>query len=202
MHNPIRIAKTASLLASLTVFAAVQANAQLPQIGVEFLGRTSTSPNPATPGVAQSDVAGVIPMSGWNVIDNAYADPTSANVGESLALLDTNLNTTAVTITYNGNDSWNNDVDPNSITTPNAKLMNGTIKSNGSDGVKESFQFNHVPEGTYDFMCTSMWMVMVGWPMRPTTITLRPTTSRSGIGSTIPMFSCRPKIPTRPALVT
>jgi hypothetical protein len=89
-------------------------------------------------------------MSGWNVIDNAYADPTSPNVGESLALLDTNLNTTAVTITYNGNDSWNNDVDPNSITTPNAKLMNGTIKSNGSDGVKESFQFNHVPEGTYD----------------------------------------------------
>jgi len=89
-------------------------------------------------------------MAGWNTIDNAYADPVSPNVGESGALLDTNLNTTAVTITYNGNDSWNNDVDPNSITTANAKLMNGTIKSNGADGVKESFQFNHVPEGTYD----------------------------------------------------
>jgi hypothetical protein len=89
-------------------------------------------------------------MAGWNTIDNQFIDPLSPNVGESNLLIDTNLNTTTVTLTYHGNDSWYNDVDPNSITTGNAKLMNGLIKSMGSDGVSESFQFNHVPEGTYD----------------------------------------------------
>jgi hypothetical protein len=65
-------------------------------------------------------------------------------------LLDTNFNTTAVTISFQANDSWFNDVTPSTLTTANAKLMNGIIKSNGGNGVNESFQFNNLPDGTYD----------------------------------------------------
>jgi hypothetical protein len=150
-QNPKGSLKVSALLASLALFASIQAStAQLTSpVGVEFLGRTSTGSNPGTPGVAQSDVAGVVAQPGWNIVDNSYGY-TPANVGETPPLLDTNNATTTVTLAFNGNDSWNNDVDPNTITTPNAKLMNGTIKSNGSDGISENFQFNNVPDGTYD----------------------------------------------------
>ena len=145
----MRTFKLNSLLACLSLFGALQAGAQLPQIGVEFLGRTSTSPNPGVPGLVQADLAGVVPQPGWNTVDNFYLF-TPADVGAATGLSDTNLNVTTVTLNFRGNDAWNDDVDPNSITNANAKLMNGTIKSNGADGISESLVFNGVPEGTYD----------------------------------------------------
>jgi hypothetical protein len=138
-----------SVLAGLSVYCVVQANAQLPQIGVEFGGRTSTSPDPAVPGLVQSDIAGVVPQAGWNFIDNYYG-PVTPDVGTSDLLQDTNNLTTTVTLDFVGNDAWNDDADPTVITNANARLMNGTIKSNGADGISESFRFNNVPEGTYD----------------------------------------------------
>jgi hypothetical protein len=94
-------------------------------------------------------LAGAFPQVGWNTLDDAYGF-TPANVGESSLLGDTNFTTTTVTISFNANDSWYNDVTPSTLTTPNAKLMNGIIKSNGGDGVSESFHFNNLPDGTYD----------------------------------------------------
>jgi hypothetical protein len=88
-------------------------------------------------------------MSGWNTIDNHYVDPTSPDVGVSPPLLDSNLVTTAITISYTASDAWNDDVDPNILNTPNGKLMNGTIKSTVAKPT-ETFQFNNVPEGSYD----------------------------------------------------
>jgi hypothetical protein len=145
----MKTSKLIPLIACVSLFGALQVKAQLPQIGVEFGGRVSTSPNPSVPGLAQADVAGVVPQHGWNLIDNYYGF-TPPDVGSVAALSDTNFNTTTVTINFNGSDAWNDDVDPNSITNANARLMNGTIKSNGADGISESFLFTGVPEGTYD----------------------------------------------------
>src|SRR5206468_6320336 len=79
-----------------------------------------------------------------------YYGFTPPDVGSVPNLSDTNFATTTVTIDFSGNDAWNDDVNPTSITNANAQLMNGTIKSNGSDGISESFLFTGVPEGTYD----------------------------------------------------
>jgi hypothetical protein len=99
----------------------------------------------------------------WNFINDAY-DFTPPNNGETFGLVDTNSSTTPVTLTFYASDSWYNDVDPNSITNPNAILLNGIIKSNpgatpGLNGnpAVEYFRFNNVPEGQYDlYVYTTM----------------------------------------------
>jgi hypothetical protein len=139
--------KKLSLFTSLTLLAASTASAGT-SIGVQFLGRDgNTTGNPGVPPVAAT--AGVIPQAIWNPIDDAYAF-VPPNVGESQPLIDSAQNTTTVTLLFEGNDSWFNDVPVATATTPNAQLMNGIIKASAGGGVPAVFTFTNVPEGTYD----------------------------------------------------
>lgn len=143
--------KVFGLLAIAAALSGNQARAGT-SYGVEFLGRDGSNDqtgNPGTPGVSPTDVVGVVPQQYWNLIDDAHAF-TPAEKGESGPLLDNNLNTTTVTLVFDCNDSWYNDVTPTNLTKPLAKLMNGIIKSSASGGVPGSFVFTNVPEGQYD----------------------------------------------------
>jgi hypothetical protein len=64
--------------------------------------------------------------------------------------LDTNNTPTGVTLSFNANDSWDDDVNFTNISKPNAILMQGIIKSSASGGVPGVFTFNNVPDGEYD----------------------------------------------------
>ena len=122
-------------------------------IGVNFQGRTSTGSNPATDPLAPGDTAGVVPQGNWNNVDDAYgaglATFLGANKGTTAALMDSTGAATPVTLTFAANDSWNNDVDPATITTGNAKMMNGVIKEQTAN-TSAKFTFNNVPDGQYD----------------------------------------------------
>jgi len=160
-QNPMKSLKLIGLSASLAVLCVLQARAQLPTIGVQFLGRDGSlaTTGPGVPALLQSDVAGVIPQAGWNAVDDS-TDPTLGGPGGGgvvPSLGDSNLVTTAVSLVYDANDAWYDDVAPSALTKPNAQLLNGIIKSNGGDGKTESFLFTNVPEGQYDlYVYTTM----------------------------------------------
>src|SRR5881628_1973233 len=92
-----------------------------PYVGVNFQGR----PAPGT-ALDSGDVAGYIPQGHWNNIhEQLYPDFS----GTSGALLDSAGNATPVTLTFQANDSWNND---GPAGTPDEKLMHGVIKAFGN----------------------------------------------------------------------
>src|SRR3974390_103054 len=159
----MKSSKKVSLLACLSLFAALQAGAQFTSpLGVEFLGRdqynTLGPNNPACPGLNPPDLAGVVPQIGWIPIDNHYnvanfniATFVSAENGTTVPLLDTNFAPTGVTLTYTASDSWDNNVNYADISSsPNAVLMQGTIKQANGNHVPITFTFNNVPSGNYD----------------------------------------------------
>jgi len=170
IQNLMRIQKNVSLLASLSLFVALQAGAQLTSpIGVEFLGRdqfnsagSTATGQPACIGVQPADLAGVVPQISWNAIDNFYGNqyqdghidpalPFSNDNGTTVSLLDTNFTGTGVTLTFAANDSWDNNVNYADIqTSPNAVLMQGTIKQANGSHVPIALTFNNVPQGQYD----------------------------------------------------
>src|SRR5579862_2544049 len=134
LHGPSRIPKKNSftwvlavLLAagSATVFGAPQT------ISVDFEGRDSASGNPGTPALTADQIAGVLPVGNWNSIDNHYnADNSVANFiaaeqGTTIPLKDSTGAATPVTLTFDANDSWYNDVDITTIQKPNSIMMNG-----------------------------------------------------------------------------
>jgi hypothetical protein len=155
----MRVRYILGLAASLSLFSALQATAQLTApIGVEFRGRDEyTAKNPACIGLQLHDVTGVVPQQLWNPIDNWYnADlycpifPANCQ-GTSPGLTDGSGNITAVTISFFGNDSWDNDVNYTNISSnPDAVLMQGTMKSTSGGGVPAYMTFNNVPAGQYD----------------------------------------------------
>jgi hypothetical protein len=121
----MRLKHVLALAASVPLFSALQATAQLTApIGVEFLGRdqflkATTLGQPPCTGVQLHDVAGVVPQQSFNPLDNQYNgnlslditfDPAVPNVGTSIPLNDGSGNLTAVTISFACNDSWDDDV--------------------------------------------------------------------------------------------
>jgi len=141
--------KKLGLLASLTLLAASQVVAGT-SIGVQFLGRDGSPDETGNPGVPiVSGPAGVIPIGIWNPIDDAHAY-IPAEKGESQPLIDSSQATTTVTLLFDCNDSWYNDVTPTNLTKPNAQLMNGIIKASSGGGVPAVLTFTNVPEGQYD----------------------------------------------------
>src|ERR1051325_9236455 len=122
----MKATKILNLSGNLLLLALSQASAQT-SIGVQFLGRDASGDVPGLPGVPAlmpSEVAGVVPQPNWNPVDdqNAFSPPNS---GTTAPLWDQDMNPTTVTLTFDANDSWYNDVTPATITTPNARLMNG-----------------------------------------------------------------------------
>jgi hypothetical protein len=158
----MKAAKLCSLLSALALLSGIQARAAATSIGVEFLGRDgsgasgATSGNPATPGVGPNDTTGVVPQQLWNLVDD-YRGSIGAEKGETPQLIDSTITTTTVTLQFDCNDSWYNDVTPTNITKPNAHLMNGIIKVTAGGGVPGTLIFTNVPEGQYDlYVYTSM----------------------------------------------
>ncbi len=148
------------LLALASVALATYAFAANQTISINFQGRGSDAGNPATTPLAPTDVAGVVPVANWNNIDDHYnldgsmATFNGANDGTSAPLKDSTGAATPVTLTFYANDSWYNDVAFDSISTPNARLMNGIIKANpgdGRDGPLGTFTWNNLAkDGIYD----------------------------------------------------
>jgi hypothetical protein len=120
-----------------------------PSISVNFQGRDGSGDvtgNPGTPPIT-GFMAGVVPDLTWNDIDDSTFTPPET--GTTPQLLDSTVNLSPVTLTFDCNDSWYNDVTPTNLTTPNAQLMNGIIKV-GTGKKVGAFVFNNVPEGQYD----------------------------------------------------
>jgi hypothetical protein len=102
----------------------------------------------------------VVPQQGWTAIDNqyninlnvdsAFFSVNNPNNGTTVALQDTNFNATGVTLTFTASDSWDNNINYTNISTPNAILMQGTIKQANTSHVPITFTFNNVPAGQYD----------------------------------------------------
>lgn len=141
------------------MFGVLQAGAQLSTpLGVEFLGRDQyVTGDPACQGINPGDVAGVVPQTFWFPVDNYYnlnlncdSATFTADNGTTTPILDTNGVPTAVTLTFTANDSWDDNVNLANITTPNARLMQGTIKQANGSHVPITFTFNNVPQGQYD----------------------------------------------------
>jgi len=156
--KPMRSPKLAGLLACLSLLCVLQASAQQVQVAVQFLGRdqfaaaipiTGGTGQPAVPALVQNVVAGVVPQAGWNPIDDQYGFDV-ANVGTTTVLTDPNVTPTPITLTFAGNDSWDNDLNPTNLTTGNAQMMVGILKASAGGGVPATFEFDNVPEGQYD----------------------------------------------------
>jgi len=137
------------LAASLSLAFALTASAQT--ISLSFQGRTSANSGPTDP-LAATEVAGVLPVANWNNIDNHNGGNgetlASANNGESAPLVNSTGGATPVTLHFAGNDSWNNDAPP-TVTTPNARMMNGLLKRQQA-GTSGSFTFTNLADAQYD----------------------------------------------------
>ncbi|HZR18822.1 MAG TPA: hypothetical protein VFE51_16155 [Verrucomicrobiae bacterium] len=147
------------LVAISSFLCAIEAGAQLTSpIAAEFLGRDQFfTGDPACQGLSPGDVAGVVPQGNWFQVDNYYnanfnCDPTTftADHGTTMAISDTNSAPTGVTLTFSADDSWDNNVNLADISTPNAFLMQGTIKQANGSHTPLTLTFNNVPPGQYD----------------------------------------------------
>ncbi|HMJ90118.1 MAG TPA: PA14 domain-containing protein, partial [Candidatus Acidoferrum sp.] len=139
-----RLVITDSTLISITSRVATLTVLEAPgRVGVSFTGRGDCAPACST--LLGSTIAGLLPQGNWNNIDNS-ADGTFG--GLSPALKDGNGAATSVTLTYDANDSWNND-GPSG--TSDEKLMNGISKANGANR-QNVYTFNNVPAGLYDVL--------------------------------------------------
>jgi hypothetical protein len=112
---------------------------EVAQLGVSFSGRTGD--NVPGPLLAPETSAGYLVQSNWNNIDNS-----SVFSGVSGPLNTSNGTPTLVTLTYDANDSWNND---GPTGTGDEQLFKGISKANGGDRLN-TYTFNNVTPGVYD----------------------------------------------------
>jgi len=104
------------LLSAVLLIGTAFSSSAATSIGASFMGRGSDQP------LAASDSAGVVPQIHWN---NLPDDGTFK--GKASSLIDSAGGFTAVTLFYEGSDSWNSD---GPTVTPNDKLMKGILKAN------------------------------------------------------------------------
>ncbi len=143
LSEPMKTLKMAGLLAVIAILSGTPARAGT-TISVNFQGRGNDQ-LPTTP-LDYNQVAGVIAVTNWNNVDDASV----SEHGVVDFLTDSVGNQTTVSVEFVGNDSWNNDTPPASITSGNARMMNGIIKANGNPGLTQTVTFTNVPEGQYD----------------------------------------------------
>jgi hypothetical protein len=130
--------KLAVFVVTVLLLTVAGAKAQL-QIGVSFNGRGDCAPACAT--LDALTAAGFLPQVNWNNVTNQ-----DVFNGVTPVLNDSNGTPTTVTLTYDANDSWNND-GPSG--TGDEKLFKGISKANGNNRVN-TYTFNSVPAGYYD----------------------------------------------------
>jgi hypothetical protein len=141
---PAKVRKAPTLLAAVVIalqLAGVSKAATT--IGVNFQGRNETTSSASSP-LGPNEVAGVVPQSHWNNVD----DNAVNNNGTTAALVDSSGASTGVTLTFQANDSWSNDTDPNAITSGNARMMNGIMKA--KTGTSETLTWNNLTGTSYD----------------------------------------------------
>ncbi|OLD52113.1 MAG: hypothetical protein AUI63_00290 [Gemmatimonadetes bacterium 13_1_40CM_2_60_3] len=134
----------------LTVLSGVAAPATFAaSIGVNFQGRDGAGA-PVAP-IDPAEVAGVVPQANWNnIADSLY---TPAEQGTAPSLANDAGGYTAVTLTFDANDSWNSD---GTAVSPDERLMLGIIKRQGLN-TASTFTFSNLGAGPYDvFVYTSM----------------------------------------------
>src|SRR6266404_6030936 len=126
------------------LFAVVSQSIAAIQLGVNFQGRDGNG-NP-TPPLDPTFSAGVaaVAQTNWNNVNDAAMGEN----GTTVSLTDNGGALTAVTLRFECDDSWNNDV--GFPTTPDAMMMNGIIKHSPGGDTTARFTFNNVSEGTYD----------------------------------------------------
>jgi len=139
MRNLLK--RLAILAATILLYQAPTKAAQ--SIGIDFQGRANSG-SPVAP-MAATESAGVVPQTHWNSVD----DQAQNNTGTSSPLNDSTGAATAVTVSFNANDSWNNDTDLGANPGANSHMMNGIIKANGSPH-DESFTIDGLADGVYD----------------------------------------------------
>ena len=132
-----------AFLVSVGLFVTTIANATVDTIGVSFTGRGDCADTGCST-LVPATVAGLIPQANWNNINNH-----DVFNGTSGALNDSNAVATAVTLTYDANDSWNND--DTTVVTGDEQMFKGISKANGTDH-QNNYTFNNVPAGTYDLI--------------------------------------------------
>jgi len=110
-------------------------------LAVSFTGRDNG--NDAGYPLAPTTSAGLVPQTNWNNIANGLVfDGTNAPLG------DANGAATAVTLTYDANDSWNND---GASGTGDEQMFKGISKAAGVDRVN-TYTFSNVRPGIYDLI--------------------------------------------------
>lgn len=120
-------------------------------IGVDFRGRDNNSA--AVTSLTPTQTAGVVPQANWNSIDdnavnNNGTSSASNNSTGTATLVDSTGAITPATVTFTANDSWNNDTDPSTITSANARMMNGIMKA--STGTSQTLTWNNLTGSSYD----------------------------------------------------
>ncbi|MSU34735.1 MAG: hypothetical protein EXS36_06410 [Pedosphaera sp.] len=132
-----KLLNLAQLVCALS--AALATTASAASIGANFMGR-----NPPT-GLAPDEVAGVVEQAFWNNINDSTFPTPEKGTTDSLA--DDKGKLTAVTVTFNANDSWESDLTP--LATSNDRLTFGCIKQQGA-GTAATFSVNNLAAGSYD----------------------------------------------------
>ncbi len=111
------------------------------KISASFTGRGDPCCAPIAV-LAPGTVAGLIKQGNWFNIDNS-----GTFNGTTGPLNDGNGSPTPVTLTYDANDSWNND--DATVVTGDEQMFKGISKANGANR-QNNYTFNNVPAGFYD----------------------------------------------------
>jgi len=112
-------------------------------IGIQFVQ--------AGPALGSNDEAGVIPQGNFNAVQ---VNNSAGTQGTTAPLLDSNGNTTGVTLTHASNDGYNSNT---STGNPNGILLHGEDKTgppghSSGPGMTSTYTFNNVPNGTYNLI--------------------------------------------------
>jgi hypothetical protein len=113
------------------------------QLAVSFVGRGDPCCAPIAV-LAPETSAGLFVQSNWNNIDNS-----GTFNGTSGPLNTSNGTPTFVTLTYDANDSWNND--DSTVVTGDEQMFKGISKANGPNH-QNNYTFNNVVPGLYDII--------------------------------------------------
>lgn len=132
------------LTVTTALYVSLQMTVSAASIGVDFSG---DGPNVDSWVLAPTDTAGVVAQANWNhVSTRGGGDDVSLARGTSGSLMDQAGNMTRVRLQFFGNDSWYIAGDP---TSPNFKMMKGTLKQAGAPGPLV-LSFTNLNSGTYD----------------------------------------------------
>ena len=133
------LSKTRAILSAAVVSCGLSAAADAQSIGVNFVGGFGTPSNGTS--LADTDVAGLVPQAHFNNASGAS--------GTLAGLVDSGASHTGASLTWKSPNTWASGTD---TTTPNGKLLNGYIDSNGTAAGGAMVSVTGVPYKVYDLV--------------------------------------------------